>query len=62
MDRGAWWATVHGVARESNMTYRVSNNTTMRTYTTAQGTLLHALWWTKGKGNPNIRGYMYAYS
>ena len=20
MDRGAWWATVHGVARESNMT------------------------------------------
>ena len=20
MDRGAWWATVHGVARESDMT------------------------------------------
>ena len=20
MDRGAWWATVHGVAKESNMT------------------------------------------
>ena len=24
MDRGAWWATVHGVARESDMT--LNNN------------------------------------
>ena len=25
MDRGAWWATVHGVARESNMTEQILN-------------------------------------
>ena len=32
----------------------------MRTYTKAQGTLPHALWWTKWKGNLKMRGYMYA--
>ena len=26
MDRGAWWATVHGVAKESNTTEQVNNN------------------------------------
>ena len=26
MDRGAWWAIVHGVAKESEMTKRLSNN------------------------------------
>ena len=26
MDRGAWQATVHGVANESDMTYRLNNN------------------------------------
>ena len=25
MDRGAWWATVHGVTKESNMTQRLHN-------------------------------------
>ena len=25
MDRGAWWATVHGVAKESDMTERLKN-------------------------------------
>ena len=24
MDRGAWWATVHGAAKESNMTERLN--------------------------------------
>ena len=24
MDRGAWWATVHGVTKESNMTEELS--------------------------------------
>ena len=24
--RGAWWATVHGVAKEWNTTYRLNNN------------------------------------
>ena len=27
MDRGAWWATVHGVAKESDTTERLNNNT-----------------------------------
>ena len=26
MDRGAWQATVHGVAKESDTTYRLNNN------------------------------------
>ena len=26
MDRGAWWAMVHGVTKESNMTQQLSNN------------------------------------
>ena len=27
MDRGDWWATVHGVTKESDMTWRLNNNT-----------------------------------
>ena len=26
MDRGAWWATVHGVAKESGTTQRLNTN------------------------------------
>ena len=26
MDRGAWWATVHGTAKESDMNYQLNNN------------------------------------
>ena len=26
MDRGTWWATVHGVTKESNMTPQLNNN------------------------------------
>ena len=26
MGRGAWWATVHGVAKESDMTEQLNNN------------------------------------
>ena len=26
MDRGDWWATVHGVAKELVMTYQLNNN------------------------------------
>ena len=26
MDIGAWWTTVHGVAKVSGMTYQLSNN------------------------------------
>ena len=26
MDRGSWWATVQGVAKESGTTYRLNNN------------------------------------
>ena len=27
IDRGAWWATVHGVAKESDTTQQLNNNT-----------------------------------
>ena len=26
MGRGAWWATVHGVAKESDVTWQLNNN------------------------------------
>ena len=26
MDRGAWWATVHGLSKELDMTYQLNNN------------------------------------
>ena len=26
MDRGAWWATVHGVAKELDITWQLNNN------------------------------------
>ena len=26
MDRGAWWAIVHGVAKELGMTYQLNNH------------------------------------
>ena len=26
MDKGAWWATAHGVAKEWDMTYQLNNN------------------------------------
>ena len=29
VDRGAWWATVHKVSRESGMTERLNNNNTI---------------------------------
>ena len=33
MDRGTWWATVHGVPKESDMTWQLNNNKTL-IYTT----------------------------
>ena len=33
MDRGTWWAIVHGVTKESDMTWRLNNNNTL-IYTT----------------------------
>ena len=26
IDRGAWWATVHGVTKESDVTWQLNNN------------------------------------
>ena len=30
MDRGAWWATVHGVVKALDMTYQLSHQNTMQ--------------------------------
>ena len=38
MDRGAWWATVHGVARESDTTERTHTHTHTHMY--KEGTIL----------------------
>ena len=46
MDRGAWWATAHRVAKESDMTERLSTyryRYLIRTYSIAQGTLFNTL-------------------
>ena len=32
MDGGAWWATVHGTAKELVMTEQLNNNTHSHTY------------------------------
>ena len=32
MDRGAWWATVHGVAKELDTTYQLNNNNDVLLY------------------------------
>ena len=37
MDRGAWWAIVHGVAEELHMTYQLNKKTTLH--------LIHALYY-----------------
>ena len=34
----------------------------MRTYRTAQGTLLNAIWGPKWEENTNKKGYMYTYN
>ena len=33
MDRGAWWATIHGVAKESDTTQQLNNYIYICTYT-----------------------------
>ena len=32
MDRGAWWATVQGIAKEPDMTYQLNNNSSVLTF------------------------------
>ena len=41
MDRGAWWATVHGVAKEQDMTEQLSTH----------GKWFKSLTWKKKNGN-----------
>ena len=42
MDRGAWWATVHGVTKESNTTLQLNNNNNNDIYTDVQGQNMEA--------------------
>ena len=62
LDREAWRAAVHGVAKSRTRLSDWTELNWMRTYCVAQGTLLSALWWPKWEGNPKKRGYMYTYS
>ena len=61
MDRGAWWATVHGVGKSRT---RLRDLTLCIKWITnensliAQGTLFNALRWPKWEGNPEKRGYV----
>ena len=32
MDRGAWWATVHGVTKKSEATEQLNNHSTVQNY------------------------------
>jgi len=34
-DRGAWWAAVHGVTKESDMTHQLNNNSKLEIITNA---------------------------
>ena len=42
MDRGAWWARVHRVTKESDTIYKLNNN---NKHTPARYRVLGAQWW-----------------
>ena len=44
MDRGAWWATAHGVSKESNTPSQLNNNNSNDIYTDVQGQNMEAFW------------------
>ena len=48
MDRGSWQATVHGVAKESDTTEQLNNNTTgLTAITSREQTYGHGEWGRK---------------
>ena len=57
MDRGAWWATVHGVAKGSNVTEQLNNNNSKLYEFTIHGDVLvnvHQSTLQKGEGGALI--------
>ena len=40
MDRGAWWATVHGITKESDITEKLNTHTHTHTHRSIYKTLL----------------------
>ena len=62
MDREAWRAAIHGVAKSQTRLSHWTELNWLKTYCIAQRTLLSALWWPKWEGNPKKRSYMYTYS
>ena len=51
MDRGVWWATIHGVAKESDRTWWLNNRHT-HTHTQIFGDLLNSLVASENKQRP----------
>ena len=52
MDRGAWWATVHGSVKSQTGLKQLSMHTCP---------LLNSLWWPKWEGNLKNSGYLYTW-
>ena len=58
MDRGAWWATVHGIAKESDMTEQLNNNKKLRFSLHSCGSMPFIIYiyeWIHIKGQKDIR-------
>ena len=59
MDRGAWWAIVHGIAKESDMTEQLNNNKKLRFSLHSCGSMPFIIYiyeWIHIKGQKDIRG------
>ena len=50
MDRGAWWVTVHGAAKESDMTQHGEGNGTPLQYSCLENPMDGGTWWAAVHG------------
>ena len=59
MDRGAWWATIHGIAKESDLNEQLNNNKKLRYSLRSCGSMPSVIYiyeWIHIKGQKTIRG------